>query len=227
MTSVSLSRVLRAQMLKEWRQLGRQFGATLTPLLFFAVVVALFPLSTQPSPERLATIAGPVVWVAALLSAMLALQTLFRSDYDDGSLQLMALSPTPLWLQVWAKQFAHWTTSGLPLVLLGPVAGYSLNLPAEANLTLVLALLLGTLSLSALGAMGAALTVGLGQGGLLFSVLVLPLMVPTLILGARATELAGAGLSASGALNVLAAITLLTATLTPFATAAALRVSLE
>ncbi len=227
MKSLSYTAVFGNQLRKEWRQLGRKLGSAITPLLFFAVVVALFPLSTEPSPARLSAIASSVVWVAALLAAMLAQQTLFRGDFDDGSLQLMALSPMPLWFQVLAKQMAHWVVSGLPLVVLSPLAAYSLYLPADGYVTLVLSLLLGTLSLSALGAIGAALTVSIGQGGLLFAVLVLPLVVPVLIMGTQATELASNGGSPSGPLNALAAISLLSISLGPFATAAAIRVSLD
>lgn len=227
MSSLSYRSVFGLQLRKDLRQFGRRLGAAVTPLLFFAVVVALFPLSTEPSPARLAMIASSVVWVAALLAAMLAQQTLFRGDFEDGSLQVMALSPVPLWFQVLAKQMAHWIVSGLPLVLLSPLAAYSLNLPPEGYTTLMLSLLLGTLSLSALGAIGAALTVSIGQGGLLFAVLVLPLVVPVLIMGTQATELASNGDSAAGPLNALVAISLLALSLAPFATAAAIRVSLD
>lgn len=227
MTPVSSLGAVLSQIRKDLRQYGRRLGVIATPLMFFAVVVSLFPLSTQPSPERLAMLAGPVVWVAVLLAAMLSQQTLFRGDFDDGSLQLMALSPVPLWLQVMAKQFAHWLVSGFPLVLLSPLAAYSLNLPGSGFVTLLLSLFLGTLALSALGAIGAALTVGVGQGGLLFAVLVMPLLVPVLIMGTQATELASNGVSAAGPLNILAALTALAVTLAPFATAAAVRVSLE
>ncbi|MFK8029030.1 MAG: heme exporter protein CcmB [Gammaproteobacteria bacterium] len=227
MSQLSYGTIFFSQMRKELRQHGRRMGPAVTPLLFFAVVVSLFPLSTEPSPQRLAMIAGPVVWVAALLAAMLAQQTLFRGEFDDGSLQLMALSPAPLWLQILAKQTTHWLVSGLPLVVLSPLAAYSMNLPADGYTTLMLSLLLGTLSLSALGALGAALTVSIGQGGLLFAVLVLPLVVPVLIMGTQATELASNGNSAAGALNILVAYSTLCLTLTPFATAAAIRVSLD
>ncbi len=227
MNELSYRRAFSLQLRKELTQLGRRYGSVLTPLLFFAVVVALFPLSTDPSPQRLATIASSAVWVAALLAAMLAQQTLFRGDFEDGSLQLMALSALPLWLQVIAKQMAHWLVSGLPLVLLSPLAAYSLNMAPQGYTTLMVSLLLGSLSLSSLGAIGAALTVSIRQGGLLFAVLVLPLMVPVLILGTQATELASKGDNAAGLLNMLVAICLLSVTLSPFATAAAIRVSLD
>ncbi len=227
MSKLSYRQAFTLQMKKELMQLGRRYGSVLTPLLFFAVVVALFPLSTDPSPSRLATLASAVVWVAALLAAMLAQQTLFRGDFEDGSLQLMALSALPLWLQVLAKQMAHWLVSGLPLVLLSPLAAYSLSMPPSGYTTLMVSLLLGTLSLSALGAIGAALTVSIRQGGLLFAVLVLPLIVPVLIMGTQATELASNGDSSAGLLNMLMAICLLSVTLAPFATAAAIRVSLD
>ncbi|NNF16672.1 MAG: heme exporter protein CcmB [Gammaproteobacteria bacterium] len=214
-------------MRKDLRQSGRRLAQTLTPLFFFSVVIALFPLAMTPDSEALAKIAGGVVWVAALLAALLSLQTLFRGDFEDGSLELMALSGVPMWFQVIAKQMAHWLLTGLPLVILAPIAAYSLNLNGDAYITLMMALLLGTLVLSSFGAIGAALTVSVGQGGLLFPVLVLPLIVPALILGAKATEFAAQGRDPGGALSLLAALCILSVSLAPFATAASLRVSLD
>ncbi len=225
--AASYRSIFVGQVQKDLLQHGRKLGPALTPLLFFAVVVAMFPLAMSPDPRVLATIAGTVVWVAALLATLLSMQSLFRNDFEDGSLELMMLSEAPMWYQVLAKQVAHWLVSGLPLVVLGPIAAYSLNLPAEAYSILLAALLLGTLTLSAFGAVGAALTVSIGQSGLLFAVLVLPLIVPMLIIGARATELAAAGADTGGAIGMMGAITALAFCLTPFATAAAVQVSLE
>lgn len=225
--SATFAHILRNQLRKDLKQHGRRLGAAVTPLFFFAVVVALFPLAMSPDPNWLTTIAAPVVWIAALLASMLSLQTLFRGDFDDGSLALMALSPVPLWWHVLARQIGHWLVTGLPLVLLSPLAAYSLNLADGSYPVLMLSLLLGTLTLSALGAIGAALTVSIGQGGLLFAVLVLPLIVPTLIFGTYATGVAGDGGDPGAALNALVALCILASGLAPFATAAALRVSLD
>jgi len=225
--TVSWSRTFLQQLTKDLRQFGRRLASAVTPILFFAVVITLFPLAMTPDINQLMAIAPSAVWIGALLATLLSLQTLFHRDFEDGSLTLMAMSAVPLWFQVLAKQMAHWLVCGLPLVLLGPVAAYALNLPSEAYLTLVFALILGTLTLSAFGAIGAALTVSIGQGGLLFAVLVLPLMVPALIMGARATETAARGTDPSAMLFALGAICVLALTLAPFATAAALRVSLD
>ncbi|MEJ2644910.1 MAG: heme exporter protein CcmB [Gammaproteobacteria bacterium] len=197
------------------------------PLLFFVMVVTLFPLGVGPEPDRLASVAPGVVWVAALLAAMLSLETIFRSDFDDGSLEQLVISPQPLSLLVLAKVLAHWVVSGLPLVVLGPFLGGALFLPAKAMWTLVLTLALGTPVLSLVGAIGVALVVGLRRGGVLLSLLVLPLYVPVLVFGASAVHTAASGLPVGGPLALLGAMLALAVTLGPPATAAALRISLS
>ena len=205
----------------------RRWGELLNPLLFFVIVTTLFPLALEPEPELLRSIAAGVVWVAALLSGLLSLEHFVRNDFEDGSLEQLALSGQPLSLLMLAKVAGHWLVSGLPLVLLAPVVAYALKLPAEANGTLMLALLLGTPTLSLVGAVGAALTVSLKRGGVLLSLLFLPLAVPVLILGARTTDLAADGLLVTGPLYLLAALLVVGVTLTPFAVAAAVRISLD
>ncbi len=205
----------------------RRWGELLNPLLFFVIVTTLFPLALEPEPELLRSIAAGVVWVAALLSGLLSLEHFVRNDFEDGSLEQLALSGQPLSLLMLAKVAGHWLVSGLPLVLFAPVVAYALKLPAEANGTLMLALLLGTPTLSLIGAVGAALTVSLKRGGVLLSLLFLPLAVPVLILGARTTDLAADGLLVTGPLYLLAALLVAGVTLTPFAVAAAVRISLD
>ena len=205
----------------------RRWGELLNPLLFFVIVTTLFPLALEPEPELLRSIAAGVVWVAALLSGLLSLEHFVRNDFEDGSLEQLALSGQPLSLLMLAKVAGHWLVSGLPLVLFAPVVAYALKLPAEANGTLMLALLLGTPTLSLVGAVGAALTVSLKRGGVLLSLLFLPLAVPVLILGARTTDLAADGLLVTGPLYLLAALLVAGVTLTPFAVAAAVRISLD
>jgi heme exporter protein B len=212
---------------REARLTARRLGQMLNPLMFFAVVLVLFPLGLDPGEELLRRIAPAVVWVAGLLSMLLAQETLFQSDFEDGSLEQMALAPQPLWLLALAKTLAHWLFTGVPLVLISPLAAIALFVPSDTIPAMMLALLLGTAILSLLGATGAALTVGLHRGGVLVAILVLPLAVPTLLLGTRAIDMAMAGLGARGPLLWLAALLALMLTVTPFATAAALRVHLD
>jgi heme exporter protein B len=194
---------------------------------FFLLVVTLVPLGVGGEPETLARIAGGILWVAALLACLLSLDRLFQADYEDGSLDLIVLAPLPLEATVMLKALAHWLTTGLPLVVLGPVLALTLNLPAGAYGALFLSLVIGTPGLSLIGAVGAALTVGVRRGGLLLSALVLPLYIPTLVFGAQAVDRAAVGLDASVPLMMLAAMTLIGAGLGPFAAAAALRVNLR
>jgi heme exporter protein B len=205
----------------------RRKSEVLTALFFFIIVVSLFPLGIGPEPQLLKKIAPGILWVAALLSTMLSLNRLFATDHADGTLEQLVLSPTPLGLLVAGKIAAHWLTSGLPLVLLAPVLGVQFDLDASALSILVGALLLGTPLLSLIGAIGAALTLGVRGGGMLLSLLVLPLYVPALIFGAGAVEAHISGLGASGHLSLLAALLALAAFFAPWATTAALRVSLE
>lgn len=199
-----------------------------TPLIFFSIVVSLFPLGVGPEPGLLRTLAPGVLWVAALLASMLSLDRLFASDYADGTLEQMVLSPHPLAATIiLPKILAHWLTSGLPLILLSPVLAVQLQLPAAAMPTLMMALLLGTPVLSLLGSVGAALTLGLRGGGVLVSLLVLPLYTPVLIFGAGAVAASAAGLNAENYLSLLGAFLVLSLGFVPWATAAALRISLD
>jgi heme exporter protein B len=198
-----------------------------TTLFFFVIVASLFPLGVGPEPELLRAMAPGILWVAALLASMLSLGRLFAEDYADGSLEQLVLAPEPLALVVIGKVVAHWLVSGLPLVLISPVIALQFDLPSEAIVTLLLALLLGTPLLSLIGAIGAALTVGVRGGGVLISLLVLPLYVPVLIFGAGAVDASATGMDAAGHLSILGALLLLGMALAPWATAAALRISLE
>ena len=205
----------------------RQRADVLTALAFFVIVVSLFPLGVGPEPNLLRTIAPGVIWVAALLAAMLSLTRMFSADHADGTLEQMLIAGTPLELIVVAKVIAHWLVSGLPLVLIAPVLALQFDLHQELLGVLTLSLLLGTPVLSLIGAIGAALTLGLRGGGVLLSLLVLPLYVPVLIIGAGTVDMAGAGLSAQAHFMVLTAILLVAAVFVPWAVAVALRISVE
>ena len=213
--------LVRRDLLLAWRRRGDR----LVPLAFFVMVTALFPLGVSPERAVLATLAPGVVWVGAVLATLLGMDTLFRSDLEDGTLEQMLLSPLPAPVLVLAKVLAHWLVTGLPLVLAGPVLAGALHLPAPAQPVLVAGLLLGTPALSLVGAVGASLTVGLRRGGMLLPVLLLPLYVPVLTFGAGAVAAAAAGLPAAGHLYALGAILALAATLAPWAAAAGLRIS--
>ncbi len=209
-------------------QIGvRKRSELLHPILFFILVVSLFPLGIGPEPKLLSEIAPGVIWVAALLATLLSMERLFRADYEDGALEHLLLSPQPLALLALAKVLAHWLVTGLPLLVVSPLLGVLLHLPAEAIRILPLTLLLGTPVLSLLGAVGVALTVGLRRGGVLLTLLVLPLYVPVLIFGTAAVAAAAAGLPASGQLALLGAMLALALTLSPIATAAGLRISAD
>lgn len=197
------------------------------PLLFFAMVVALFPLGLGPAPERLAGFAPGVLWIVALLSNLLTSDAVFRSDFDDGSLEQLLLSPQPLYLSVLAYTVAHWLVTGLLLAVVSPVFGLMLNLSTAAMPTLFLSLLLGTGVLSLVGGVGAALTVGLKRGGMLISLLVLPLYMPVLIFGSAAVQAAVNGAASAPYLAILAAMLCLAIALAPFAIAAGLRISVD
>src|SRR5690606_21407854 len=199
----------------------RHRGELVNPLLFFLIVVTLFPLGVSPDKVLLRQIAPGVIWIAALLAALYSLENMFRSDFDDGSLEQMALSPYPLSLLVLAKVTAHWLVRGLPMLLLAPLLGLFLVMPASAMGVLVLTLLIGTPLLSLIGSVGVALTVGLRRGGLLLSLLVLPLYIPVLIFATNAVSAAAAGMPVTGQLYFLAAMLVLALTLVPLAAAAA------
>ena len=196
-------------------------------LFFFIIVVSLFPLGIGPEPEQLRKLAPGVLWVAALLATMLSLPRLFADDYRDGTLEQMALAPQPLGLIVLGKVLAHWLVSGLPLTLLAPVLGLQFDLSAEALWMLTVSLLIGTPALSGIGAIGAALTLGVRGGGVLLSLLVLPLYIPVLIFGAGAVDAVVAGVGAQAHLSLLGALTLGGVFFAPWPTAAALRIALE
>ncbi len=196
-------------------------------LAFFLVVTVLVPFGVGPEPALLAKIAPGILWLGALLACLLSLDRIFQLDFEDGSLDLLATAPIPLESVVAVKALAHWLTSGLPLTLAAPVLGVMLNLPPAGYGWLVLSLLLGTPALSVIGAFGAALTVGLKRGGLLLSLLVLPLYVPTLIFGTEAARRGAEGLANSVPLFMVAGITAAVIALLPFAAAAAIRVNLR
>ena len=205
----------------------RRRSDVLTALLFFVIVASLFPLGVGAEPNLLRAIAPGVIWVAALLSSLLSLRRLFEADHADGTLEQLALGAAPLGVVVAAKALAHWLVSGLPLVAIAPLVALQYDVPASLYGVLALSLLLGTPVLSMLGAVGAALTLGLRGGGVLLALLVLPLYVPVLILGAGSVEMAAAGLGGQGQLLLLAAMLIVAAAFAPWAVAAALRISLE
>jgi len=196
-------------------------------LFFFVVVVSLFPLAIGPEMDTLRMIAPGIVWVAALLASMLALDHMFSVDYQDGSLEQLLLTPQPLTVLVVAKVLAHWLITGLPLVMIAPLLGIQYDLSADAIKVLLVTLLVGTPALSLIGAIGAALTLGLRGGGVLVSLLVLPLTIPVLIFGAGAVEANISGLGSEGHMSMLLAILVMSLLLAPLATAVALRISTE
>jgi len=206
---------------------ARRKSEPLFTLGFFVLVASLFPLGLGPEPELLRRIAPGVLWVAALLAAMLSLARMFAADYDDGTLEQLALAPVPLVASVWGKAAAHWLVSGFPLVLTSPLLALQYGLPADVISVLVVSLLLGTPVLGLVGAIGAALTLGVRGGGVLVALLVLPLYVPALIFGAGAVDAQLAGLSPAGNLSLLGACLALAAALAPLAVAAAVRIALE
>lgn len=205
----------------------RHRGELLNPLLFFSLVVTLFPLGVSPEPSVLKTMAPGVIWIAVLLAGLFSLEGLFRSDFEDGTLEQMVLSPFPLAWLVLAKVVAHWLVTALPMLLLAPLLGLFLALPAEGVRVLEWTLLAGTPFLSLVGSVGVALTVGLRRGGMLLTLIVMPLYVPLLIFATQAVTSAVAGLPYDGALDFLMALLFLSLTLAPFATASALRISLS
>ena len=205
----------------------RRWEQVTHPVVFFIMVATLFPLALSPETSLLSNIAPGVVWVGALLSSLLALESLFRVDLDDGTLEQLVLCGQPLGWLLLSKTLAHWCLSGLPLVLAAPLVAIGLAAPGHSIGVLMLALLLGTGVLSFLGAVGAALTLGSRKGSVLLSLLVLPLAMPVLIFGARSTDQAMRGDPAIGGLLLLAAMLVLAITLAPLACAAAVRISLE
>ncbi len=213
----------RRDLLLAWKRPGD----VLNPLFFFAMVSTLFPLAVGPSVEQLQFSGPGVLWVAALLAMLLSLNSLFLADFEDGSLEQLLVSSQPLVMLALGKTVAHWITTGLPLVMISPLLAMTFQMPPEASGVLMLTLALGTISLSLLGSIGAALTVGLHRGTALLSLLILPLAMPVLIFGARTVSLAAAGDVYSSGVLALAAYAVGALSLAPYATAAALRISNE
>lgn len=212
---------------RDLRLAMRRWDQVADPLVFFVMVTTLFPLALSPELSRLRDVAPGVLWVAALLSSLLAADSLLKSDAQDGTLEQYVLSGQPLTWLLLAKTAAHWMLSGVPLVLMSPLVALALGAPTSALDTVIASLLMGTLTLSLLGAIGAALTIGLRRGSLLLALLVLPLAMPLLIFGARAVELAIAGEPVAGPMYLLGALLVLTLTLAPLTTAAAVRISID
>ncbi|AUI86654.1 heme exporter protein CcmB [Vibrio azureus] len=219
----SMMTIIRRELLIAFR---RQ-ADILNPLWFFIIVITLFPLGVGPASDLLARIAAGIIWVAALLSALLSLERLFRDDFQDGALEQMMLMPIPLQLVVISKVMAHWLLTGLPLILISPLIAILLSLDFNTWLAVVLTLMIGTPTLSFIGAIGVALTVGLQKGGVLLSLLILPLFTPILIFATAAIDAAALGMAYNGQLAILGAMLAAAVTLTPFAISAALRISVN
>jgi heme exporter protein B len=224
---ISISAVFIATLRKDLLIAFRRRGDFVNPLIFFLMVCSLFPMGVGPDPVQLALLAPGILWVVALLSCLLASDILFRSDFDDGSLEQMLLSPVSLYLQVLAKTSAHWLLTGFPLTLMAPLLGVLLQLPQSGMLALVLSMGLGTVTLSLVGAIGAGLTVGLRKGGVLVSLIVLPLYIPVLIFGVSTVQMAVEGFAYRGQLAILGALLALALSLAPLAIAASVRISVD
>lgn len=224
---MSTSQALAAILRRDLQLAYRRWGDIASPLMFFAIVTTLFPLALSPEREVLIGLAPGVLWIGALLSMLLSLNALFRQDLEDGSMEQLVIGPHPLPLLMLAKALAHWLVAGLPLIALAPLLAVTYHLPGPGVTALCVTLLLGTPTLSLLGSIGAALTAGVRQSGGLLALLVLPLCLPVLMFGARATDLAAGGESIAGPLYLLAAFLCLAASLVPMAAAAAIRISLD
>ena len=227
MTSDSLLRAFTLLLKRDLTLAIRHRAEILNPLLFFVLVTSLFPLGIGADPILLQAVGPGVIWVAALLAALLSLEGIFRSDFEDGTLEQFLLSSHPVSVLVIAKVLAHWLITGLPLLVISPLLGVLLGLPGDAIMILLITLALGTPVLSLIGAVGVALTVGLRKGGMILSLLVLPLYVPLLIFAASAVDTAAAGLPVTAHLSLISALLVLALSLSPLATAAALRISLS
>jgi heme exporter protein B len=227
MSGLGAPGALGALIARDIRLALRQGADSMMVIVFFVLVVVLFPLGVGPEPAILGRIAAGVIWVAALLAAMLSMDRLYQTDHADGSLELLVLSPLPLELQFLAKAAAHWLTTGLPLIIAAPLLGVLLNMRAEGYPVLLAALALGTPSLSLIGGVGAALSLGARRSGVLLSLLVLPLFIPVLIFGVSAVDAGLTGLAAKAQLLILGALLLGAAALAPWAGAAALRQAAE
>ena len=220
-------KIILAVVGRDLRLAMRRQADIVSALFFFVIVVSLFPLGVGPEPDLLRKLAPGVLWVAALLATMLSLPRLFADDHRDGTLEQLALAPHPLGLVVTGKVIAHWLVSGLPLALIAPVLGVQFDLSADALAVLTFAIMIVTPALSGIGAIGAALTLGLRGGGVLLSLLVLPLYIPVLIFGAGAVDATVTGLGGEGHLSLLAALTFASLGFAPWASAAALKIALE
>lgn len=227
MSSPSISAAFGGIVRRDLRLASRRKAEPLFTLGFFVLVASLFPLGLGPEPELLRRIAPGVLWVAALLASMLALGRMFTADFEDGTLEQLALAPVPLVAAVGGKVVAHWLVSELPLVLVSPLLALQYGLPADVIALLMISLLIGTPALSLVGAIGAALTIGVRGGGVLVALLVLPLYVPTLIFGAGAVDASLAGMSSAASLSLLGACLILATVFAPPAAAAAIRIALE
>ena len=227
MRRLSLSQAFIFLLRRDLTLAFRNRGEFANPLLFFILVITLFPLAIGAIPDLLARIAPGIIWVAALLAAMLSLDSIFRSDFDDGSLEQLLMSAHPMPLLVLAKVCAHWLVTGLPLLMISPVLAVMLGMPQEAQGILMLTILIGTPILSLIGSIGVALTVGLPKGGILLSLLVLPLYVPILIFASSAIEGAAGGLDVSAQIYMLLAFLFLAISLSPVAAAASLKMSMS
>lgn len=225
--SDALWQALYATLKRDLVLMLRHPGDVLNPLVFFALVITLFPIGISPDPDLLAIIAPGTLWVAALLASLLSLDRLFGADYTDGSLEQLLLAPQPVVALVLAKVMVHWLLTGLPLALMAPLLGIMLALPSGSYLVLMLSVAIGSATLSLVGAIGAALTVGLARGGVLLSLLVLPLYIPVLIFGAGAVQAAIAGESIAAYLAILGAQLAMALALAPWAVAASLRISIN
>jgi heme exporter protein B len=220
-------RVFATLLLRDVKLAARSGGSAALALSFFALVAVLVPLGVGADLRLLARVAGGVLWVGAVLAALLSLDRLFQGDYEDGSLDLIALSPLPLELTALAKIAAHWLSTGLPLTLLSPVLALMFNLAPAPTLVLFVSLLIGTPAVSAIGAIGASLTLSLKRGGLILPLLILPLLAPAVIFGAGAVSATMDGLGGSGGLELLAAFAFASVLLSPFAAAASVRLNLS
>jgi heme exporter protein B len=205
----------------------RHRGEMANPLIFFLMVITMVPLGISPDPKVLALLAPGMIWVVALLATLLSLDSLFRSDFEDGTLEQMLIAPQPLYFQVMAKVLVHWLMTGLPLTLIAPLLGVMMNLPAAGYAPLWGSLVLGTISLSLIGSIGAALTVALRKGGLLLSLIIMPLYVPVLIFGSSAVNTAIDGFAIAGQFAILGMFLAVAIILAPLAAAAALRISIN
>lgn len=212
---------------REWQLMFRNTSALIQPLIFFIIIALLFPFSLPAENDLLQRIGGGVIWVSAVLATLLSLESMFHSDYQDGTLEQMLIHPRSLALAVLGKSLAHWTSTGLLLSLFSPILCITFNIPTEQIWVLFISLLLGTPSLSLIGAIGAAITVTLRRGGVLIAIIILPLYIPILIFGAGMLTQASQGFDVISQMYALAAILVLSLTLAPFAIAGALTVTID